>query len=100
MVARRRKKTSVKLKVVKQCQQSCHLFEFFILNNKVYLAIRSSVFIFRSKMIVHTAQKDQIKYLTETVIQRCSVKKVFLEISQNPQENTYARVSFLIKLQV
>ena len=31
---------------------------------------------------------------------RCSVKKVFLEISQNSQENTCARVTFLIKLQV
>ena len=30
---------------------------------------------------------------------RCSVKKVFLKISQNSQENTCARVSFLIKLQ-
>ena len=29
---------------------------------------------------------------------RCSVKKVFLEISQNSQENTCARASFLIKL--
>ena len=29
----------------------------------------------------------------------CSVKKVFLEISQNSQENTCARASFLIKLQ-
>ena len=29
----------------------------------------------------------------------CSVKKVFLEISQNLQENTCVRVSFLIKLQ-
>ena len=29
--------------------------------------------------------------------QRCSVKKVFLEISQNSQENTCARVSFLNK---
>ena len=29
----------------------------------------------------------------------CSVKKVFLEISQNTQENTCARVSFLTKLQ-
>ena len=28
------------------------------------------------------------------------MKKVFLEISQNSQENTYARVPFLIKLQV
>ena len=34
----------------------------------------------------------------EAVAQRCYVKKVFLEISQNSQENTYARVSFLIKL--
>ena len=34
----------------------------------------------------------------EAVVQRCSVKKVFLEISQNSQENTCARVSFLITL--
>ena len=37
--------------------------------------------------------------ITETVAQRCSVKKVFLKISQNSQENTCTRVSFLIKLQ-
>ena len=36
---------------------------------------------------------------TEAVVQRCSVKKVFLEISQNSQENICTRVSFLIKLQ-
>ena len=35
----------------------------------------------------------------EPVAQMCSVKKVFLEILQNSQENTYARVSLLIKLQ-
>ena len=35
----------------------------------------------------------------KAVTQRCSVKKVFLEISQNSQENTCARASFLIKLQ-
>ena len=34
----------------------------------------------------------------EAVARRCSVKKLFLEIPQNPQENTRARVSFLIKL--
>ena len=34
--------------------------------------------------------------LTEAVVQRCSVKKVFLEISQNSQANTCARVSFYI----
>ena len=36
---------------------------------------------------------------TEAVAQSCPVKKVFLEISQNSQENTFARASFLIKLQ-
>ena len=36
---------------------------------------------------------------SEAVAQRCSVKKTFLEISQNSQENACARVSFLIKLQ-
>ena len=35
---------------------------------------------------------------TEAVAWRCSVKKVFLEISQNSQENVCARVLFLIKL--
>ena len=33
--------------------------------------------------------------ILETVVRRCSVKKVLLEISQNSQENTCARVSFL-----
>ena len=33
----------------------------------------------------------------EAVVQRCSVKKVFLKISQNSQENTCTRFSFLIK---
>ena len=30
---------------------------------------------------------------------RCSIKKVFLEMSQNSLENTCVRVSFLIRLQ-
>ena len=34
----------------------------------------------------------------EAAIQRCSVKKVFLEISHNLQENTCARVSFFNKV--
>ena len=38
-------------------------------------------------------------YLSEAVTQRCSVKNVFSEISQSSQENTSAKVSFLIKLQ-
>ena len=35
----------------------------------------------------------------EAVFRRCSVNKVFLEISQNSEENSCIRVSFLIKLQ-
>ena len=35
----------------------------------------------------------------KAVVRRCSVKKVFLEISQNLEENTFARGSFLIKLE-
>ena len=40
------------------------------------------------------------KICSEAVGQRCSVKTTFLEISQNSQENTCARVPFLRKLQV
>ena len=36
---------------------------------------------------------------SEAAARRCSVKKVLLEISQNAQESTCARVSFLIMLQ-
>ena len=42
---------------------------------------------------------DPIPRLSEAVVQRYSVIKVFLEISQSSQENNCARVSFLIKLQ-
>ena len=40
-----------------------------------------------------------LQYYHRSSHQRYSVKMVFLEISQNSQENTSARVSFLIKLQ-
>ena len=38
-----------------------------------------------------------LRVLSEAVAQRCSVKEAFLEISQNSQEKSSARVSFLIK---
>ena len=41
-----------------------------------------------------------LKQRTEVVAQRCSLKKVFLEVLQSSQENTCARISFLMKLQV
>ena len=34
----------------------------------------------------------------EAVVEMCAVENVFLEISQNSQKSTCARVSFLIKL--
>ena len=45
-------------------------------------------------------QKKRLNPLSaEAVVWRCSIKKVFLKILQNSQENTCARVSFLTKLQ-
>ena len=41
-----------------------------------------------------------LKLRTEAVAQRCSFKTVFPEILQNSQENTDARASFLMRLQV
>ena len=38
--------------------------------------------------------KHDLRGFTEAVVQRCSVKKVFLEISQNSPENTCVRASF------
>ena len=62
------------------------------------------------RRLCETAENTQIHLLyiysynfllikTEAVFQRFSVKKVFLEISHNSQENICARVSFLTKLQ-
>ena len=36
--------------------------------------------------------------VSEAVVQRCTLEKAFLEISQNSQENTCARVSFFNKV--
>ena len=39
------------------------------------------------------------KIYAEAIVWGCSVEKVFLEVSQNSQENICVRASFLIKLQ-
>ena len=54
-----------------------HLFPLFL----SFLNYRLAFFINRCLLFL---------LLSEAAVQRCSVKKVFLEISQNPQENTYA----------
>ena len=43
--------------------------------------------------------KTYIRTRPEAIARRCSLKKVFIEIWQNSQENTCATVTFLIKLQ-
>ena len=43
--------------------------------------------------------KLNVRRIKATVVRRYSLKKMFLEILQNPQENTCARHSLLIKLQ-
>ena len=52
--------------------------------------------VFKKKKLMGLVEKE---WCLEAVVQSCSVKKVFIEISQNSQENTCARDSFLIKLQ-
>ena len=43
-----------------------------------------------------TTLGELLPIYSEGVVRRCSIKKVFLEISQNSLENTCSRVSFLI----
>ena len=66
--------------------------------SKLYLVIYTSLSIINYSKFVLNYTKSYIRP-AEAVVQRCSVKTVFLEISQNSQENTCARFSFLIKLQ-
>ena len=47
--------------------------------------------------LVWKSRVKQNQHNTEAVGQACSVKKLFLEISQNSPENACARVSFLIE---
>ena len=51
--------------------------------------------VFKTLFAVPHFSKVAGKTKAEAVVQRCSVKKVFLKISQNSQENTCADVSFL-----
>ena len=80
-------------------------FELILWKGTVFAqfrGIRSKLFEnFAFPQNFHTKKLGQITvflhaYL-ETVVQRCSVKMVFLEISQKSQENISARVSFLTK---
>ena len=68
--------------------------------SQVFHKIASHEKIFRKEFILSEIAFSGFKPAkTEAVFQRCSIKKLFSEISQNSQENICARVSFLIKLQ-
>ena len=69
----------------------------YCVQTKVYIKSKN-----RSILLLHYSSlswKINIMVSSEAAVQRCSVKKAFLEISQNSEENTCAKVSFLIKLQ-
>ena len=75
------------------------VFKKSIFRNLTYVLIETSSCHLHSCLHYVSYQKNRLFYveITEAVVQRCSIKKVFLGISQNSQENTCARDSFLIK---
>ena len=54
----------------------------------------------RTTISIQLCKREIPTESAEAVVWRCSVKKVFLEISQNSQKNTCAKVFYLIKLQL
>ena len=58
-----------------------------------FLYVRSCPNFFRKFLKKSSFSKngESLNQHLEAVVQRCSVRKVFLEISQNSQENTCAR---------
>ena len=64
---------------------------------------KTYLILFRLNQTLDTVDKSYVSTWIcsnpEAVAQRCSVKKVLLEISHNSQENTCVKVSLLIKLQ-
>ena len=73
----------------------------------MFTKFKKDILYIKKKVIAKNRQDGEYKKksktwseeaIAEAVVQRCSVKKAFLKISQNSQENTCARVSFLIKL--
>ena len=57
-------------------------------------------FLFQRQFYQPAGSQQQFPYQqhAEALFKRCFVKNVFLKISQNSQENTCARVCFLIRL--
>ena len=87
---------------MRNCNQYHYFFSLkkYVLSQKKGLQKRGGFSAFPSKLFF---KKIGFKFIFlhtgEVVAGRCSVKKVFLEIWQNSQENTCGRASFSIKLQ-
>ena len=65
----------------------------FDLNKKINQSLCGGKAKFSENIVL--LQHDIRRVVAEAVLRRCSVKKLFLEISQNSQESNCARVSFL-----
>ena len=68
---------------------------FLVLNN--YLTYQWLIALFTRVLLRVTVYNYYVTFASVAVARICSVKKTFLEISQNSQENACARVSFLKK---
>ena len=67
---------------------------YFVFSSFLYGKIFSIAQYFSAHSNFYVSHSRHFEWPTEAVVQRCSVKKVFLEISQNSPENTCAGVSY------
>ena len=75
----------------KDNRQSQGISQYYFFKLKIILNV---IYLDRNVNIYRSSFQNK-----EAIAQRCSVKNALFEILQNSQESTYARVSFLIKLQ-
>ena len=66
-----------------------------LLNGDLSKVIVTCIAMFPYSITSANVMKCEMWEMSEAAAQRCSVKNVFLEISQDSKENTCARVSFL-----
>ena len=90
--------TSWRVVFLKNLSESDWAKQDFFANICLYKKVRDLFFCYVAWQILPVILII-IQNTPKAVVQRCSVKKVFLESSQNSLENTCAGVSFLIKLQ-
>ena len=89
------------IKFTRFSQEKTEWFKFYQSNRKFKVHVKNTFF--EPWIFLHRVLEGIILglllFLFRSSHWKCSVKKVFLEILQNSQENICGRVSFLIKLQ-